>query len=93
MFTITGIINGESEKLSYDIKDGHGVISGDDMAMFMFKCALERNTPTGPVGQYLDRDIDQPISALFMIMECFEKIVNYEGDLPTASSIPNGAIG
>ena len=81
MFAITGIIN------------GHGVVSGDEMAMFMFKCALERNAPVGPVGQYMDRDIDEPISALFMMMECFEKIVKSDGELPTASPIPNGVIG
>lgn len=93
MFTITGVINGEYEKLTYDIENGRGVVSGDEMAMFMFKCASERITPVGPVGQYMERDINEPLSALFMMRECFEKVESYDGELPNAESIPEGAIG
>lgn len=93
MFSMIGMINGETEKLSYQIENNRGVVSGDKMAMFLFQFALERSTPVGPVGQYSNRDIDEPLAALFMMMECFEKVTNYEGDLPTASLIPEGAIG
>lgn len=93
MFKIIGIINGEKESLTYKFEDGHGAITGDEMAMFMFRNSMERNTPVGPVGQYMDRDIDEPLAALFMMIECFQEIVGSEGELPTADELPEGAFG
>ena len=92
MFKIIGIINDETESLIYDVVDGHGSVTGGDMALFLFRNSLERQTPVGPVGQYMDRDIDKPLSALFMMMECFQKIISSEGDLPTAEKVPEGAL-
>lgn len=93
MFKITGVINGEKESLTYEFVNGRGSVSGDEMAMFMFKNSMERHTPVGPVGQYMDRDIDEPLAALFMMMECFEEIISSEGDLPNAEELPEGAFG
>ena len=87
------MINGKKESLTYELDDGHGVVSGDEMAMFMFRNAMDDSTPVGPVGQYMDRDIDEPLAALFMMLECFQEIESYEGDLPTAEELPEGAIG
>lgn len=92
MFKVTGLINGEEESLTYEFKNGHGYVSGGDMAMFMFNCAMESNAPIGPVGQYMDRDVDEPLAALCMMMECFQKVISTEGDLPSADSIPEGSI-
>lgn len=92
MFKITGIINGEKESLTYEFLDGHGSISGDEMAMFMLKNSLDRHSPVGPVGQYMERDIDEPLAALFMMMECFQEVLNSEGELPQAGEVPEGAI-
>lgn len=93
MFKITGKINGEIESLSYDHKNGHGHVTGGEMAMFLFDYSLHRQTPVGPVGQYMDRDINEPLAALFMMKECFQEIISAEGDLPCAEDIPDGAIG
>lgn len=93
MFTVIGIINGEEEKLTYEIENGCGVVSGDELAMFMFQLVMERKTPVGPVGQYMNRDINEPLAVLFMMKECFESIVSCDGDVPVASAIPDGAIG
>lgn len=93
MFKITGTINGEKESLVYEFENGHGVVTGDEMAMFMFRNALERSTPVGPVGQYMDRDSDEPLAALFMMMECFQEIISFEGEPPTAEELPEGAFG
>lgn len=93
MFTVTGVINGETEQLTYEMLDGKGSVSGDEMAMFMFRTALERKTSIGPVGQYLDRNINEPLSALFMMIECFDEIIECSGEVPEADEIPEGAIG
>lgn len=92
MFKVIGVINGEKESLTYEFIDGHGTVSGDEMAEFLFKNAMERITPVGPVGQYMDRDIDEPLAALFMMMECFQEIISTDGDLPKAGDIPEGAL-
>lgn len=93
MFKITGIVNNKTESLTYEFLNGHGIISGDEMAMFMMQNSMERHSQVGPVGQYMDRNIDEPLAALFMMMECFQKIVSYEGELPVAGELPEGAIG
>ena len=93
MFKITGKINGEIETITYNWNNGLGSIEGDAMVMFMVKCDMELNTPVGPVGQYLERDINEPLSALFMIRECFDEIIECDGNIPEAEKIPPGAIG
>lgn len=92
MFKVVGIINGETETIEYSWENGHGSISGDPMIMFLMQNSLERTTPIGPVGQYMDRDIDEPLAALFMIKECFETILSCEGDVPKAAEIPDNSI-
>lgn len=93
MYKVIGKINGETESMTYHWDNGKGRVEGGPMAMFLFQSALERTSQTGPVGQWMDRDIDEPLSALFMIQECFEEILSYEGDLPEAEELPEGAIG
>ena len=93
MFKVIGKINDVEESLTYDFVDGHGVVTGGEMAMFLFRNALERTTSVGPVGQYMDRDIDEPLAALCMMMECFQEIIGFEGDVPTAEELPDGVIG
>lgn len=93
MFKVTGVINGITESIVYSWNDGVGSISGDPMVMFLMRNSMERETPIGPVGQYLDRNIDEPLAALFMIMECFEQIIKCEGDIPKADPVPEGTLG
>ncbi len=93
MFKIIGMINGKEHFLTYDLIDGHGSVSGDEIAMFLFRSAMERKRPVGPVGQYMDRDIDEPLAALFMMMECFQEVTGSEGELPEAGELPEGAFG
>ena len=90
MFTITGLINGESEHITYHWENGHGKLEGDPMIMFLMRNSLDRKRPIGPVGQPLERDINEPLSVLFMIRECFDTIVSWEGDIPEADSTPEG---
>lgn len=92
MFKVTGTINGTEESITYTWEQGHGRIEGDPMVMFLMRSALERTTPVGPPGQYMDRSLDEPLAALFMIRECFEKITAWEGELPEAETVPDGAM-
>ncbi len=93
MFTITGIIAGEREHITYQWNNGVGSYEGSPLATFLMEGAQERTSPVGPVGQPLDRDINDPLAALFMILECFDRVLTYEGDIPQAAPIPDGAIG
>ena len=93
MFTITGIIAGEQEYITYHWNNGVGSYEGSPLAAFLLEGAQERTSPVGPVGQPLDRDINDPVAALFMIRECFDRVLTCEGDIPQAAPIPDGAIG
>ena len=93
MFTITGLINGTSQKIEYFWEDGIGSYKGDILIEFKMKTALESHAPTGPVGQPLERDLDEPLSAFSMMMECFDTIEKIEGQVPQAAQLPDGVIG
>lgn len=93
MFQVTGVILGETESIRYDWENGVGRIEGDPTVMFLMRNALERNTPVGPVGQPMERDLDEPLAALFMIRECFDEILSCEGEVPEAEELPDGAVG
>ena len=93
MFTITGLINGTSQKIEYFWEDGIGSYKGDILIEFKMKTALESHAPTGPVGQPLERDLDEPLSAFSMMMECFDTIEKIEGQVPPAAQLPDGVIG
>ena len=92
MFSIEGIINNEKQKISYKYEDGVGRLDGDSIIMLLVEDAMENCELTGPVGQYLERDINDPLAVLCVIKECFDTITRYEGELPEADSMPEGAV-
>ena len=51
MFTITGIIAGEREHITYQWNNGVGSYEGSPLATFLMEGAQERTSPVGPVGQ------------------------------------------
>ena len=63
------------------------------MALFLLRSALEREEPVGPVGPRMERDLDEPLAALYMMMECFEEITGWEGEVPEGEPFPDGAMG
>ena len=96
-FSITGIINGEVETVTYRYKDGKGTIEADEMIEFLLPALFAKPIPVGPVGQYLDRDINNPLAMLCMLKsdELFKttpEIKLISGTMPTAAEVPNGAI-
>ncbi len=92
MFSITGIIKGKKETIAYEWKNGVGNISGDVSIMFLMQYELALKSLVGPVGQYVERNLNDPLATLFMIKNCFEEITEHEGNLPVAKPIPDGAI-
>jgi hypothetical protein len=92
MFTITGIINDNVQTITYNFCDGVGKLTGDTMIIFLVEDAMKSVELIGPVGQYMERDVNNPLAVLFVIKECFHSITKWEGDLPKADPIPDGAI-
>lgn len=93
MFTITGLINGTKQKIEYNWDDGIGSYNGDILVDFKMRTALESHATLGPIGQYLERDLDEPLAALCMMLECFDEVEKIEGDIPTATKLPDDVIG
>lgn len=50
MFTITGIIAGEQEYITYHWNNGVGSYEGSPLAAFRLEGAQERTSPVGPGG-------------------------------------------
>lgn len=92
-FEITGIVNGVKQKFHY-IKKGEKVeYIADNIVKSLFEEILKKDEPIGPVGQYMERDINNPLAVLFMLKnEVFEKIRETKGELPEADEIPSDAI-
>jgi hypothetical protein len=91
MFSIEGLIFGESQRITYTNDNGVGKLTGDPVIVLLVEDALKSIELTGPVGQYLERDINDPLAVLFVIRECFHSITGHEGGLPEAAPIPEGA--
>lgn len=92
MFTIIGEINNRTEKISYLLSDGQGHLDGSQQILMLVEDALTDTSLTGPVGQYIERDINNPLAVLFVIRECFERIFEISGEIPQAEDIPKGAL-
>lgn len=92
MFKVTGKIDGITDYIEYNNENGKGSVTGGRLALFVLDGIVDSITPCGPVGQYMSRDLNIPLAALSMILECFDEIISTEGDIPKAASIPPGAI-
>ncbi|MGN0114829.1 MAG: hypothetical protein ACI4DY_09645 [Monoglobaceae bacterium] len=93
MFRIIGLIDGVEQSIEYTVVNGTGSYKGDLLVDFKMRNALESLAPTGPVGQFLERDLNNPLSAFCMMLECFDEVIKTEGNIPTAAELPDGAIG
>jgi len=91
MFSIEGIINEHQQRISYSMDADKGSLNGDTIIMVAVEDAMNSSELTGPIGQYIERDLNNPIAVLSVIVECFDTIIGYEGDLPEAEPMPEGA--
>jgi len=90
MFSIEGMSYGDKHKVTYTFSNGKGHLEGDEFILFVINDAMNSVELTGPVGQYLERDINDPLAVLSVISECFDEITGYEGNLPEPAPMPDG---
>jgi len=94
-FEIKGIFSDSVEGYFHYIKqNGKVEYSCSEGVDFLFNYALEKEESIGPVGQYMERDINNPLVVLFILKnEVFDKIIEVKGNLPEADEVPPEAIG
>lgn len=92
MFMMIGQVEGVLQKITYEYNDGKGSFYGDKAITFLLQWELDNNSIVGPVGQYMEADIDNPLSVVFALRNCFDSIEQIEGELPEADSIPDDSI-
>lgn len=92
MFVIKGKIEEEIYELKYDVIDEVATVTGDEVALFIFDIKMKSEDSVGPVGQYMSRDINNPLATLFVMLECFDEVVGHEGELPKADVMPADVI-
>jgi len=92
-FEVAGIVNGVKQKFRY-IKKGKKVeYIADNIVKSLFEECLKKDTPIGPVGQYMDRNINNPLVVLCILTnEVFDEVIETKGTLPEADEIPPGSI-
>jgi len=92
MFMMIGRVEGIQQKITYEYHEGKGTFYGDKAITFLLQWELDNKTIVGPVGQYMEADINNPLSVVFVLRQCFDSIEQIEGELPEAETIPNGSI-
>ncbi|GFI04180.1 hypothetical protein IMSAGC005_03032 [Lachnospiraceae bacterium] len=92
MFWIKGRIDEIEQKICYEVSFGHGLLTGDEGILFLVNMELDKKTIVGPIGQYVEANIDDPLSVLFVIRDCFDEIVDVGGEIPEADTVPEGCI-
>lgn len=93
-FEIKGIFSNSIEGYFHYIKQNGKVdYSCSEGVDFLFNYALEKKETIGPVGQYMERNINNPLAVLFILKtEVFDKIIEVKGELPEADEVPPEAI-
>ena len=92
MFTVIGKIDGITQQVTYTFENGRGGLSGDKMIMFLIQWELDAKTIVGPIGQYMEVDMDNPLSMLFALKKCYDLIEKIDGEVPVADIIPEDCI-
>ena len=93
-FEIKGIFSDSIEGYFHYIKKNDKVeYSCSEGVDLLFNYALEKEETIGPVGQYMERNINNPLAVLFILKtEVFDKIIEVKGELPVADEVPPEAI-
>jgi hypothetical protein len=92
MFEVIGKIDGLEQRVIYNFENGEGSLEGDKAILFLVQWELDNKTVVGPVGQYMESDINNPLSVLFAIKKCFDFVEKVSGSIPEAESVPDGCI-
>ncbi|MHB8125861.1 MAG: hypothetical protein ACYDEJ_09530 [Desulfitobacteriaceae bacterium] len=96
-YGVKGNIGGNTYGVTYSKLPGlKPKLTGDAVAVKFVehKAKLLEGRLIGPVGMYFDKDyLNDPLAALFVMLEVFDEIIETSGDVPEAPDVPDGAIG
>lgn len=92
MFWIKGKIGETVQMIQYDNINGRGSLAGDNGIIYLMVEEFNNKTVVGPVGQYIEANMHNPLSVLFVAKKCFDSIIEMSGDLPEADEIPKDSI-
>jgi hypothetical protein len=92
-YTVIGEIYGENNKITYRNESWKAEVLDDDLILFLFDGAMVSRIPVGPIGWYMERNMNNLLSVLCFVEECFERIISMIGDIPKAEMILDGCIG
>jgi hypothetical protein len=96
MYNVTGKIRGYTLRVTYSkLPLLKPKLTGDAVAVKFIehKAKTLQGTLIGPVGTYFDRNyLNDPLAALFLMLEVFDEILETSGDVPEAPAVPDGAI-
>jgi len=93
-FEVVGLFDGKESKFHYIKKDGKVTYTCEDKGIiWLFEDSLGKDEPIGPVGQYMKRDVNNPLVVLFILkQEVFDEIIDTIGEIPMADETPKGSI-
>lgn len=92
MFTLKGKYNGREVEVTWD----NGILSGDDFLVRRLQCEAEAMEgfliafPT--MGGTMHNHLQDPLSALYLILKQFEEVYESLGDVPQLPDVPDGVI-
>lgn len=96
MYSVTGKIGKHTYSVNYSkLPLLKPKITGDDVAVKFIehKAKLLQGRLIGPIGMYFEKDyLDEPLAALFVMLEVFDEVLEISGDIPEADDVPDGAI-
>jgi hypothetical protein len=95
-YTVTGTIAGKTYSVTYrKLPLLKPKLTGDRVAVDIVTIVAQTTRGLlGPVGMTLKPPyLNDPLAALFVMLEVFDEILETSGDVPEAPSVPNGAIG
>lgn len=90
-YTVTGILLGTE----YVVQWKDGKVRGTQFIKDVIEAQAKayKGIGLGPVGQYYSGPpLKDPLSALFLMREVFDEIVDATGDVPEAADVPEGAV-
>lgn len=95
-YSVTGRIGKNTYSVTYSkLPALKPKLTGDAVAVSLIqtKAAALNGTLIGPIGMYFEKDyLEEPLAALFVMLEVFDEVLEISGDVPEADDVPDGAI-
>jgi len=96
MYSVTGKIGKYTVSVTYSkLPLLKHKLTGNPVAVELIESEARvlKGQPVGPIGTYFDKDyLEEPLAALFVMLEVFDEVLEISGDIPEADDVPDGAI-